>query len=395
MSIGSQLKDIKACPLGDFKPPAAFAKHPGGQLHLERARESECAGELFLSYHLGSDMNKVAAAAKALGVAMPQRGPIFDEIYAAARKVKEEHPMQHHIFVIWCLLLSVLLPVTSVWWLVYPSVLSSFCVAQMFEMYFFNVFHTRHHKGGNLYRTEMLNSVLGPLYYFIDHVWGYRPLAWHKNHQVFHHVYTNEVETDPDMPGSYPVIRTSNTQALKWFHKFQTFYWPLPLPLVVLALPAWNVLVNGGRILAFIIWAGIMFALPGYLHGRTGILHSLLAQAIAGFSLSYKFAVSHTHDNLGTAKGVAHMDIDKWVKAQVEEAQSWGGYLSTLLYGGINFQIEHHICPALDPTYYTFLWPELQRICVKHNIRYTYEPTLGHAVWGFHRQLWIMGSEGH
>jgi len=383
--------DIKACPLADFRLPKSFAKHPGGQHHLDQARESDCAGELFLSYHLTSDMNKVAAAANALGIQMPMRGPLFDDIYEACSRVMSEHPEQHYIFQAWCLLLTIAMPCISIWWLTYPTFVSSFCTAFVFEMYFFNVFHTRHHKGGKLYKNDLLNSIFDQYYYCIDHVWGYRPQAWRKNHHILHHVYTNEADHDPDMPGSYPVIRTCKSQRLRWFHRFQTFYFPLPLPLVVLSLPPWNALVNGGTILALALWAAIMFVLPFALNGSHGIYYSVLLQAIAGLSLSYKFAISHVHSDLGTVDGARHANIDAWMKAQMEEAQSWGGYLSTLLFGGINFQVEHHICPAMDPLYYVYLWPELQRICSKHGIRYTYEPTIGHAIWAFHRQLWVMG----
>lgn len=393
MALCREGKELPVCPLGDFKLPASFKKHPGGQAHLKVARESECPGELFLSYHLGSDMDKVAAAANALGVAMPQRGPIFDEIYAAVSRLKNEHPMQHNIFLVWCLFLTFALQVCAVWWLIQPDLLNSFITAQVFEMYFFNVFHTRHHKGGRIYKIDSLDAIFGYVYDFVDNVWGYTPAAWCVNHHVRHHVYTNEVDMDPDMPGSFPVVRTCNSQPLKWFHKFQTFYWPLPLPFVIMGLPAWNLLVNGGKAIAFAAWFFIMAVLPFSLHGVRGLALSAFLQMITGVSMVYKFAVSHTHGGLGSEKeGLNHSNIDKWLKAQVEEAQSWGGYISCLFYGGINMQVEHHLAPAMDPLMYAFLRPELQKICEKHGIRYTYEPTVMHALIGFHQQLWSMGQ---
>ena len=77
---------------------------------------------------------------------------------------------------------------------------------------------------------------------------------------------------------------------------------------------------------------------------------------------------------------------------QVEESVSWGGYLSCLFFGGINFQVEHHVCPALDSTLYYFLHPELVKICKKHGIKYTYEPTPFHAVYEYHKWLNLMGN---
>merc|ERR1712194_152132 len=113
-----------------------------------------------------------------------------------------------------------------------------------------------------------------------------------------------------------------------------------------------------------------------------------------GTSISYKFLVSHMQPGVGkTDKSDAdEKDIDKWLQTQVEEAMSWGGYISALLYGGISTQIEHHINPALDPTFHILFQQELRKICRSRGIRYAYQPTLFHAVWHFHRELWTMGS---
>mmetsp|Transcript_52117 Transcript_52117/g.121222 ORF Transcript_52117/g.121222 Transcript_52117/m.121222 type:complete len:398 (+) Transcript_52117:48-1241(+) len=394
MALCRSSAGLQACPLRDFKLPKSFEKHPGGQLHLEDARKSECAGTLFLSYHISSDMGKVAAAADALGVAIPERGPLYDEIHALVRKLQAEHPMQHVLFVVWCLLSTAVLLLTIVWWALRPGILTVIAMQNAFEVYFFNVFHTRHHKGGKLFGIPCLDNSLNVVYDFVDNIWGYYPRAWHWNHQVKHHVYTNELDADPDMPGSYPVLRANDAQPLQWFHKFQSFYFPLLLPFSVIALPIYNVVHNGGRTSCLLIWAFIMFVLPTWLHGSLGLIHSIAAQMLASISLSYKFAVSHTHDCLGAGDKVkAHMTIDGWIKAQVQEAQSWGGYIGCLLYGGINLQIEHHLCPALDPPYYALMAPELRRICAKRGVAYTFEPTVVHAIVGFHSRLWNAGRK--
>uniref|UniRef100_A0A7S1LID2 Fatty acid desaturase domain-containing protein n=1 Tax=Alexandrium catenella TaxID=2925 RepID=A0A7S1LID2_ALECA len=394
MALCREGKELPVCPLGDFKLPASFTKHPGGQSHLKVARESDCPGELFLSYHLASDMDKVAAAANALGVAMPQRGPVFDEIYAMVSRLKMEHPMHQRIFTVWCITLSIALQATAVWWILSPTLLSSIVTSQVFEMYFFNIFHTRHHKGGRLYNIDVLDGLFGCVYDFVDNVWGHTPLAWYWNHQVLHHCHTNEVGLDTDMSGLYPVFRTKSEQQRSWFHKLQTFYWPFFLPFVIIALPPYNLFMNGGKPIAFAAWFLIMVVWPLSMHGVYALALSFFIQAITGISMSYKFAVSHTHYNLGAEEeGSNHKTIDKWLKAQVEEAQSWGGYLSCLLFGGINMQIEHHLAPALTPLLYALMRPELQKICQERGIRYTYEPSMMHATWRFHHQLWNMGQE--
>merc|ERR1740130_1394366 len=102
--------------------------------------------------------------------------------------------------------------------------------------------------------------------------------------------------------------------------------------------------------------------------------------------LSYLFQVSHNHKALGDRKqDIA--GIDGWLRRQVEESVSWGGYLSCLVFGGINLQIEHHACPAHDSTLYYFIAPELRRICKKYDCPYVSEKTFGHAIWEYHKML--------
>lgn len=67
--------------------------------------------------------------------------------------------------------------------------------------------------------------------------------------------------------------------------------------------------------------------------------------------------------------------IDVWLIRQIEEGVSWGGWLGNLILGGVNLHIEHHVCPALTPTYYYRLRPLLESICKKHGVTYTYEKT--------------------
>jgi fatty acid desaturase len=388
----SEPRTVSRCPLRDFQLPDKFAGHPGGQCHISEARASDSAGIMFLSYHSATDMEKVAAKAKVLGIEMPEGGSIFDDVCGAIRRVQAEHPWQRLVFKVWCFAVSLGL-VSIMWlWLCRPSFGKSVAVGLTFEMYFFNVFHMRHHMGGKLFKSDLLNDMFFPLYTFLDYVWGYRPPAWHINHHTRHHIHTN-TDKDPDIPGSYPGIRCSEDQPLQWFHKYQTFYVPLVLPIVVPMLPVYNLLVSGGSVGTFIVWLGTWWTVH-YLHGWYGVGQYCLLYGLTSFSITYKFLISHVHPALGSA----HSDpsgaeaIDVWMRHQIEEAMTWGGYIGCFFFGGINTQIEHHISPALTPTLHPFLRPRLQRICEKHGIKYIYEPTMLHAVWQFHKHLWVMGQ---
>jgi linoleoyl-CoA desaturase len=263
----------------------------------------------------------------------------------------------------------------------------------VFPLYFLNVFHTRHHFGGQLYQHIMLRRFTEPFYDFIDRTWGYYPKAWREDHHVKHHVYTNESEIDNTVPAVYPLIRSLDIQPRHWFHKFQTFYWPFLTVFAAASFPLNNVAFHGGSKHAFLCWFTLMFVMPIYLNGWVGLGHAALVLSLAGGGLAYVFAVSHTHSEIDSSSMDAgkYENIDDWLKCQVEESMSWGGYAMTFLLGGINMQIEHHICPALEPPLYHLAAPEIRRICLKHGIRYTSEPSFISALWQFHLKLWRMG----
>lgn len=389
------------CPIGSFRVPDPYKSHPGGQAALKAAAGSKTAdfsataGILFLSYHIGRDLDgKIASVAKTLGCTLPERGPIYDEIHEATRKIKAENPLQHKLFVSWCLMITVALLFLFPLWILHPSIFLSCVVGLVFELYFLNIFHTRHHKSGKLFEISAFDNLTTRLYDFIDCTWGYSPPAWVENHHVRHHLHTNDLKSDPDLPDTHPLVRMSEEQPKYWYNKFQTFYWPLLLPFSVIRFPLQNVFGHGGSVSSFVCWLILMFFVPYYVNSYTGLVHSCVVQGLTGVLITYKFSVSHTHGNLGsdeTGEVAAMKSIDDWLKAQVEESMSWGGYISCFMFGGIGFQIEHHVCPALDPPLYYFLAAELRQICEKHGIRYTSEPTMFHAAFQFHKQLWMMG----
>jgi len=214
-------------------------------------------------------------------------------------------------------------------------------------------------------------------------------------------MHTNEDHEDPDMPATYPLVRSFSRQEKLWFHKLQTFYWPLLLPFSVSRYPLQNLLIYGGPVGYFLVWILIMWVIPAGTHGATGLAYSVIIQGLTGVLITYKFAVSHAHVDLvphsegnpDELKTNPSMRVDAWLTNQLEESCDWGGYWSTLFWGGINLQIEHHIAPALEPPLLWYLAQELKPICREHGIRYTEEPTFLRAVLKFHERLWLMGQK--
>ena len=82
----------------------------------------------------------------------------------------------------------------------------------------------------------------------------------------------------------------------------------------------------------------------------------------------------------------------EWVQQQVEESISYGGYLTTLFFGGINLQTEHYIAPALEPTLLHFFRHDLERISDSREFSYRFLPNALAAVVEYHQRLSILGQ---
>lgn len=387
------------CPVEEFRLPInGFKAHPGGQDHLSTAKDSDCAGLMFLAYHVGLDLDRISTTAKALGVQVPEYGALYADLHKLARQVSDENKIQHKIFVYWCAIITIALLASFTWFIVAPGVMSAVATSFVFEVYFLNIFHTRHHKGGKLYGIPLLDSLTQPLYDVLEKTFGYVPQAWVQNHHLKHHMHTNENDYDPDMPAMYPLIRLFEQQERHWFHIAQTFYWPFLLIFSVSRFPIQNLLIHGGKMQHFLLWIVLMWVVPCW-HGLGGLGASLLVQGLTGLTLTYKFAVSHAssellaHSDKGSASQLTNSDteVDVWLAQQMEESTSWGGYWTTLVFGGINLQIEHHIAPAMDPPLLWFMTKGVKDICKTHGIGYAEEPSLLHAMYKLHKRLWIMG----
>lgn len=366
-----------------------FATHPGGQTNLELARKSTRGDLLFLSYHIGLDLDgKISKQAASRSVEMPKRGPMFDEIHQAVLKVKAAHPEQHWVHVGFSLLVTFGVVALILKLMLAPALWSSSLLAFSFSCYFLSIFHTRHHKGGVQYGIKWLDNLTSPLYEFIECVWGIYPPAWRDHHQGSHHLFTNIVD-DYDVESPFPVFRLHPEQPKSWFHRYQCYYAPLVFSLTTISYPFFNVTYKC-PLYYMAAWVLINLVYPFYAHGWFGIVNVLFMYVLTGIVLSYSFQVSHNHKKMGD-RAAGMKTVDEWITRQIEQSVSWGGYISTVVMGGLNYQTEHHVAPALDTPYYYFLRPELQRICKKYNVNYTFEPTLFHAVYEYHRFLAMMG----
>eukprot|EP01083_Nonionella_stella_P229494 812244_1 len=271
-------------------------------------------------------------------------------------------------------------------------------MALSFVSYAFAVFHIRHHDPSFLGRVTVL---IKPFLDLFDSIFAIPIQPWIVRHQGNHHVYTNSAD-DNDVCIADPFFYIGHEYGFKYrfYHAFQTVYAPF-----LLAISQWTRVWDhvftseGGNPIFIPVYYALLIGLPFWNNQDNhslsdNVLNYLLFETILSLTLGYIFIISHNNGLLKHNGKINLDDYDLWVKSQIEESLSWSNdvtnvmdYVVTVMLGGINTQIEHHIAPALVPIYYLFATNDIKRICTRHHITYNESDNFFTAASEFHLYL--------
>jgi linoleoyl-CoA desaturase len=272
----------------------------------------------------------------------------------------------------------------------------------------FNVMHDANH--GSLSAHPWVNRALS---WSADLVGGSSWL-WRYKHNVLHHTWPNVADMDTDGDAG-PLLRLKPQQPHRGFHRLQHLYaWVL---YGLFALKWWifddlHELVAGrigghpfprprGWALAGLLggkalFFGWAFVLPAVLHPTFWLLPIwLLGAATAGVVLAAVFQLAHC---VGEVKhpGAESGDLFPWgwAELQVQTASDFarGSRLLSWYLGGLNFQVEHHLFPAICHVHYRDLAPIVEGACRAHGLVYNSQPTLWAALRANLRWLRLLGE---
>ena len=180
--------------------------------------------------------------------------------------------------------------------------------------------------------------------------------SWWLGKHNAHHAKPNEVDSDPDI--DIPMLAFSREQALnkagayRFIGAHQAFFFFPLLTLVAMDLQKASVifLAQGKAryqktevallLLHYIAYFGLIFAI---LPVWQGIVFVLIHQLASGLYLGSVFAPNHK----GMLITEHNCQID-FLRRQVLTARNVrAAYLTDEWYGGLNYQIEHHLFPAM------------------------------------------------
>jgi fatty acid desaturase/predicted heme/steroid binding protein len=262
----------------------------------------------------------------------------------------------------------------------------------------------------------------------MDFMAGANMTSWHNQHTVGHHIYTNVVCADPDLPANLEgdIRFLVNRQVWTWVHKLQHLYLP-PLyglltikfrfqdifetfggghngPLRVNPIPAfwW-----GEMILTKVFWLGWRLLMPILLwnydvFSRSSMLELFtlffLVELGTGYYLAFNFQVSHVSTVAEYPLGTKNEDVvpEEWAISQVKTSVDYahGDMVTTFLAGALNYQIAHHLFPGISQYQYPAIAPIIKEVCDEYGVKYTVLPSFMDAFHAHLQYLYEMGQQG-
>jgi fatty acid desaturase len=220
--------------------------------------------------------------------------------------------------------------------------------------------------------NTVLGLILGNFLLGVSRAW------WRDNHDA-HHAHPNNLGEDPNLNilllGCTPEQALSRPSWIQWIIRHQV---ALLVPIFCLEFFSMHQqsidyvlrgrpgLARGeGLALAahFIVYGAALYLTLGVLGA---LAFFLVHSALTGLYLASIFAPNH--------KGMplAEDGPQNFLRQQTETARNVrGGPLVDLVYGGLNYQIEHHLFPTMPRNNLSRVQPVVRAFCEAHGVAYS------------------------
>ncbi len=247
-------------------------------------------------------------------------------------------------------------------------------------------------------------------------VMGGSSFLWHFKHNVAHHSFTNIEEMDEDIKIK-PLMRTNENQVKLKFHRFQHLYCLFIYSLSYfiwiyvndfkkysrkkiaqsVVIPEMNTNQNIQFWGAKIVYLIIFILIPIF---RVGLLATFLGHLVliftCGILIGITFQLAHVNGETEfiAPEGDELVIENEWAIHQVNTTanfatkQKWHNWF----WGGLNYQIEHHLFPKVSHVHYPAISKVVKQTCKEFNIAYTEFPTVASALRSHLKHLKEMGA---
>jgi hypothetical protein len=207
--------------------------------------------------------------------------------------------------------------------------------------------------------------------------------TWIKHHSILHHSFTGDYKLDPDMKYTVSFL---NNNVKKNNNVIKSSYISILLSIfpglffsqaLIYLFAQYKQKLLGFKInntKTFIESLIILTQVICMIYGNSVLLVFLYLFAL---NINYSIAILPDHDLFETKLNYKH-NVTDWGEIQVRHSGNFAqnNIIYTRLYGGINYQIEHHLFPSLNSYHLPEISIIVQEVCKKHNIKYISHPTI-------------------
>ncbi|MGE5453278.1 MAG: fatty acid desaturase family protein [Acidobacteriota bacterium] len=245
--------------------------------------------------------------------------------------------------------------------------------------------------------------------------------GWRREHNAMHHVHTNVYEMDPDL--NHGILRTNPLTPWNRRHLFQVpIYLLAAYPTMLYQFNSQNlgfgqafrekhfpkgnegyaVVENPGvshaelvkrhrlSILRVLIKEYAVFPVLALLTGFSFwkvALGNLIADVINNYWISLTIQSTHFTEPLQPADAIKHKG--RWYLSQLDSSVNFkGSRRMSVLWGHLNYQIEHHLFPDIPAHRYPDMAKEVKAVCAQYGVTYKCNPHWGRAIKNYLSVMW-------
>ncbi len=372
--------------------------HPGGKNILKICEGNEDLTATFESYHAMCDMNKINKLMKKYEIGECEESKVLfknDGFYKTLqRRVKLLFPNNNYKSNFWWIIK--VFPQISLFFLYFIAafyyhsyniiyrILFASCAGHMIIQYGFCVMHDASHYAisDNIKVNEFLSDTWNSLAFWDSKLWL-------KHHVFRHHAFTGNKDLDPDIVHFKPFIRKSEKEDINKYNKYfklcpkffsiiitcifpgmffsqgimYNFIWLKKKYLWKMTLPDFYKI----SYLDLLIKSAIIFS---FFYGQSFLV---FFSYIVSANTTYFACIMPDHDTFETYKNkIESKEKIDWGELQVRHSANFStkNPLICIYFGGINYQIEHHLFPTICHIHFSKIQPIVKRTCKEFNIPY-------------------------
>jgi linoleoyl-CoA desaturase len=379
-------------------------KHPGGKFILEKTKGLDDITALFETYHAFSNIMKIQETLQKYEIKYDDQQVVeyktdFTEYRKLTKRVQEIFPDRESIKANSRWLINNFSTITIAAFTFYLCYLSnasfiyklisqvvySFCESSIL----FNIMHDGSHYG--ISKQSNVNLLFSKFAHNLN-LWNLN--AWFYHHVYYHHSFTG-LENDPDDKLYKYNFSKSVMNIIDKQYFINLFYLFVPGQQTGQSLLYFFIPITGKyyyipkslpKINYYDVFDVLFICAKMYLMYCAGIIQLVMHFFI--MNILYYINVYPNHSTYDT-KIENHYEGTDWAKMQICNS---GNFLMnnlwwTRIFGGINYQIEHHLFPNMSNIHYPAVSKIVKEYCKENNIPYVNKDTLYEAYSSFHKYL--------